>query len=69
MGNNAPRMKLGKQLTNENVTELSALSGFTGEQVREWHVGFLVSLLNIFLLSYFILMNNISLVKHIRSHL
>jgi hypothetical protein len=45
MGNNsgAPRMKIGKTLTNENVAELSALSGFTPDQVREWHTGFLVS--------------------------
>jgi len=43
MGNNpnAPRVKLGKTLTTENVAELSALSGFTPDQVREWHAGFL----------------------------
>jgi hypothetical protein len=46
MGNNAgaPRMKIGKSLTNENVAELATLSGFTADQVREWHSGFLVSL-------------------------
>ncbi len=46
MGNSAgaPRMKIGKTLTDENVAELSTLSGFTPEQVREWHRGFLVSL-------------------------
>lgn len=45
MGNTpgAPRMKIGKTLTPENVTELSNLSGFTPDQVRDWHTGFLVS--------------------------
>lgn len=44
MGNNqAPRSKIGKTLTDENIAELSALSGFTPEQVRQWHAGFLVS--------------------------
>ena len=44
MGNNVgPRMKIGKTLTDENVAELATLSGFTPDQVREWHTGFLVS--------------------------
>jgi hypothetical protein len=45
MGNTAdgPRTGIGKTLTEENVAELSALSGFTPEQVSEWHAGFLVS--------------------------
>jgi hypothetical protein len=46
MGNTSsvPKTKIGKVLTEENVAELSALSGFTPEQVREWHAGFLVSI-------------------------
>lgn len=45
MGNaqDGPRMKIGKVLTAANITELSSLSGFTPDQVREWHTGFLVS--------------------------
>ena len=45
MGNaqGGPRMKIGKTLTDANIAELSALSGFTPDQVREWHAGFLVS--------------------------
>jgi hypothetical protein len=47
MGNSVgPRVKVGKTLTNENVAELSVLSGFTPDKVREWHTGFLVSLFN-----------------------
>jgi len=44
MGNTAdgPRTGIGKTLTEENVAELSALSGFRPEQVREWHASFLV---------------------------
>lgn len=44
MGNNASgqRIKVGKTLSEENIAELSALSGFTHDQVREWHTGFLV---------------------------
>jgi hypothetical protein len=44
MGNDQQRMKYGKTLTESNITELSALSGFTPVQVREWHAGFLVSI-------------------------
>ena len=44
MGNSGPRMKTGKVLTPQDVSELSAISGFTPEQVREWHAGFLVSM-------------------------
>ena len=45
MGNtsNGQRIKIGKTLSEENVAELSALSGFTHDQVRDWHTGFLVS--------------------------
>jgi len=44
MGNaNGQRVKIGKTLTEQNVAELSSLSGFTPAQVREWHSGFLVS--------------------------
>ena len=45
MGNNqgGPRTKIGKTLTDANVIELAALSGFTPDQVRDWHTGFLVS--------------------------
>jgi hypothetical protein len=45
MGNNGsgPRIRLGKTLTDENIAELSGLTGFTADQVREWHSGFLVS--------------------------
>jgi hypothetical protein len=45
MGNNqsGPRTKIGKVLTDANIAELSTLSGFTPEQVRDWHAGFLVS--------------------------
>ncbi len=52
MGNSpgGQRMKMGKTLSDENVSELSALSGFTAEQVREWHTGFLVGL---FILIFF----------------
>ncbi|CAF0782730.1 unnamed protein product [Adineta ricciae] len=41
MGNSGQRMKYGKTLTEANVAELSGLSGFTPDQVREWHSGFL----------------------------
>jgi hypothetical protein len=45
MGNAAgPRLKIGKTLTAENISELSALTGYTPDQVREWHAGFLVSI-------------------------
>jgi hypothetical protein len=52
MGNTpgGQRIKFGKTLTEENVSELSALSGFTEEKVREWHAGFLVG---IFILIFF----------------
>jgi hypothetical protein len=43
MGNNEGRIKRGKTLSDADVTELSNLSGFTPQQVREWHAGFLVS--------------------------
>jgi hypothetical protein len=43
MGNNETRVKRGKTLSDADVTELSNLSGFTPQQVREWHAGFLVS--------------------------
>lgn len=45
MGNNpgGQRMKIGKSLTEANIAELSTLSGFTPQQVRDWHTGFLVS--------------------------
>ena len=45
MGNTAdgPRLKIGKTLTDANIAELSGLTGFTPDQVREWHSGFLVS--------------------------
>jgi hypothetical protein len=42
MGNSETRAKRGKALTDADVTELSNLSGFTPQQVREWHSGFLV---------------------------
>ncbi|CAF3197067.1 unnamed protein product [Rotaria socialis] len=43
MGNNpaGPGLKLGKTLSDADVIELSALSGFTPEKVREWHSGFI----------------------------
>ena len=50
MGNNEARAKRGKTLSDADVTELSTLSGFTPQQVREWHSGFLVSN-NFFLLT------------------
>ena len=43
MGNSEARVKRGKTLSDGDVTELSNLSGFTPQQVREWHSGFLVS--------------------------
>lgn len=43
MGNKEARAKRGKALSDADVTELSSLSGFTPQQVREWHSGFLVS--------------------------
>lgn len=43
MGNSEARSKRGKNLSDSDVTELSNLSGFTPQQVREWHSGFLVS--------------------------
>ena len=43
MGNNETRSKRGKTLSDTDVTELSNVSGFTPQQVREWHSGFLVS--------------------------
>jgi hypothetical protein len=43
MGVNESRVKRGKTLSESDVTELSNLSGFTPQQVREWHSGFLVS--------------------------
>ena len=43
MGNSETRTKRGKNLSDADVTELSNLSGFTPQQVREWHSGFLVS--------------------------
>ena len=43
MGNSEARVKRGKTLSDADVTELSNLSGFTPQQVREWHSGFLVS--------------------------
>ena len=44
-------MKIGKTLTDANISELSAISGFTAEQVREWHAGFLVSRIEFLCLS------------------
>ncbi|CAF1339319.1 unnamed protein product [Rotaria magnacalcarata] len=41
MGNKEARVKRGKALSDADVTELSNLSGFTPQQVREWHSGFL----------------------------
>ncbi|CAF1061585.1 unnamed protein product [Didymodactylos carnosus] len=38
MGNSPP---VGKTLSDSNLEELSRLSGFTQDQVREWHSGFL----------------------------
>jgi len=38
------RIEIGKTLTEENVTDLSTISGFTSEKVREWHKVFLVSI-------------------------
>ncbi len=43
MGNSETRTKRGKTLSDADVSELSNLSGFTPQQVREWHSGFLVS--------------------------
>ena len=45
MGNkgSSTSTKFRKKLTEANITELSSVSGFTPEQVREWHTGFLVS--------------------------
>ena len=43
MGNSEARVKRGKTLSDADVSELSTLSGFTPQQVREWHAGFLVS--------------------------
>ena len=43
MGNAEARGKHGKALSDADVTELSNISGFTPQQVREWHSGFLVS--------------------------
>jgi len=43
MGNSEARVKRGKTLSDSDVAELSNLSGFTPQQVREWHSGFLVS--------------------------
>lgn len=52
MGNaNGQTIKIGKNLTDENIAELSALSGFTAEQVQNWHTGFLVSQFLIFVLN------------------
>ena len=42
MGNNEARVKRGKTLSDADVAELSTLSGFTPQQVRDWHIGFLV---------------------------
>ena len=44
MGNNpgGKTIKVGKTLSDEEVIELSSLSGFTPEKVREWHSGFMV---------------------------
>lgn len=46
MGNNtggsSHGIKVGKVLSDSDVLELSALSGFTPEKVREWHAGFIV---------------------------
>lgn len=71
MGNKEARAKRGKALSDADVTELSNLSGFTPQQVREWHSGFLVSKLFIFsqmsyMLSFISIMLNISyLLDHI----
>jgi hypothetical protein len=43
MGNSEAHVKRGKSLSDGDVAELSNLSGFTPQQVREWHSGFLVS--------------------------
>ncbi len=43
MGSNESRVKRGKTISEADVSELSNLSGFTPQQVREWHSGFLVS--------------------------
>lgn len=43
MGNTEARARRGKTLSDADVTELSNVSGFTPQQVREWHSGFLVS--------------------------
>jgi hypothetical protein len=43
MGNSESHAKRGKALSEADVAELSNLSGFTPQQVREWHSGFLVS--------------------------
>lgn len=43
MGNGESRGKHSKVLSDSDVNELSNLSGFTPQQVREWHSGFLVS--------------------------
>jgi hypothetical protein len=43
MGNIVDGPEKFKTLTEENVAELSTISGFTPEQVSEWHAGFVVS--------------------------
>ena len=43
MGNKETRAKRDNTLSDNDVTELSNLSGFTPSQVREWHAGFIVS--------------------------
>jgi len=45
MGNIAgvPQVEIDKTLTDERVAELSTISGFTPEQVREYHTNFWVS--------------------------
>jgi hypothetical protein len=53
MGANGQRMKFGKTLSDANVAELSAVSGFTPDQVRDWHTGFLVSILYMLLIYTF----------------
>jgi hypothetical protein len=71
MGGNESRVKRGKTLSDADVTELSNLSGFTPQQVREWHSGFLVSKIFFFcqmlhMLSFISIMLNISyLLDHI----
>ncbi|CAF3928109.1 unnamed protein product [Rotaria sordida] len=41
LSNQEGHVKTGKTLTDTDVSYLSNISGFTSQQVREWHAGFL----------------------------